>query len=103
MPNASAELGSAMRDTPTYGEWLRQVRRLCAEDEEFRLLWDDAVAARRAYRHFRAFGAPGTERADEYRQISKELVVDIRRYLDLKRPQMHTPKGILSFKKKALS
>jgi len=42
------------------------------------------------------------ERSDEYRQISEELVVDIRRYLDLKRPQMQTAKGLLSFKKGAL-
>lgn len=67
------------------------------------MLWDDAVAARRAYRHFRAHGKAGMERSDEYHQISEELVVDIRRYLDLKRPQMQTAKGILSFKKKALS
>ena len=92
-----------MRLTPTYGGWVRQVRRLCAEDEEFRLLWDDTMAARRAHRHFRALGEAGTDRSDEYRQISEELVVDIRRYLDLKRPQMQAAEGLLSFKKKAHS
>jgi hypothetical protein len=83
----------------TYRDRIRQIRRLCTHDEEFRLLWEDNVAARRAYRHFRSLGKE--ERADEYCQICDELGVDIRHYLDRQQPHLAEIKSILCVKKKA--
>jgi hypothetical protein len=59
----------------------RLIRRLHKEDEEFRLLWDDYLLARRARRHFKALN--NRERAEEYSQLCGELAHAVREYIDI--------------------
>jgi hypothetical protein len=63
---------------------MRQIRRLSQSDEEFRLLWEDYLLARKAFRNFTALGEEGAELAGEYRQYCAQLAVEVRSYLDQK-------------------
>jgi hypothetical protein len=58
----------------------RFIRRLYKEDEEFRLLWDDYLLARKARRHFKALN--NRELAEEYNQLCAELAQEVRGYID---------------------
>jgi hypothetical protein len=55
---------------------IRRIRKLLLAEEEFRLTWDDYLAARRALRYFRSRG--DEEKTNEYLQIAEELAAEIR-------------------------
>ncbi len=61
---------------------IRQIRRLYKSDDEFQLIWEDYLLARKARRHFGSLGEVGCERAEEYRILCDELAEEVRRYLD---------------------
>jgi hypothetical protein len=61
---------------------MRQIRHLSRFDEEFQLLWDDYLLARKAFRHFNALGDEEAATAGEYRLYCMQLAEEIRGYLE---------------------
>jgi hypothetical protein len=58
-----------------------EIRRLCAQDEEFRCASDDYEVAVKALEHWEHV-EPNAARASEYRQLTEELAVEIAELLD---------------------
>ena len=91
-PNADPEAQNGKEPSQTEGDMrfiakahrkrMRQIRRLSQADEEFRLLWEDYLLARRAFRHFTTLGEEAAETAGEYRQYCMQLAEEVRGYLD---------------------
>jgi hypothetical protein len=60
-----------------------QIRGLYRKDEEFRELWDDYLAARKARRYFER--QRNSQRVEEYLELGEELAEEVRKYIDSRR------------------
>ena len=70
-----------------------EIHRLSGRSTEFASACEDFADALTAYDHWRAVGAAGEVRADEYRDLVEELAAELLARLDAERRDKHLPGG----------